>query len=168
MLSLWRTILFILCNDTFYYSMANVQTCKLLSHIFALALSVKEIKNCSFYLEKVGNGHEVQFSQLRHLMANVTFCKWLTRFCACSYRFRDINVSHFLPSKCRSKSRWTIFSIAPFDDKILKSTNIIFLLFLFSLSTTCDRELTHRQTNMAIGEIAGLPKDISSIKWNIV
>ena len=57
--------------------MANVKIYKCLPHIFALDLTILEIQFKICYLQKVGQGHEVQFSQLYHLMANVKNYKFL-------------------------------------------------------------------------------------------
>ena len=52
-----------------HHSMANIQICKRLPHIFALALTVSDIKILSFELQNIGQGSGVQFSQLHHSMA---------------------------------------------------------------------------------------------------
>ena len=44
-----------------------------------------------FNLQKVGEDHGFQFSQLHYSMANVKISKLLPHiFCASSYRFRDL------------------------------------------------------------------------------
>ena len=56
--------------------MANVRIYKGLLHNFALALTVSEILTfIFFYIQKVGQGHGVQFLQRRYSMANVRIHK---------------------------------------------------------------------------------------------
>ena len=69
-------------------------------------------------IQKVGQGHRVQFRQLYHSMA---ICQNLqmssTHSCASFYRYRDIKMLNYLPPKSRSRSKSKIFAITPFDGK---------------------------------------------------
>ena len=56
--------------------MANIQFYNSCPVHFALAFTVSEILTfLIFDLHKVGQDHRVEFSQLRHLMANIKICK---------------------------------------------------------------------------------------------
>ena len=75
--------------------------------IFALALIISETKNKMFDLQKVGQGHGMQFSQLQHSMANVKITNVSHNFCASSHRFRDIKILFFLPPIFKSRrEKW--------------------------------------------------------------
>ena len=48
---------------------------------------------------------------------NKIYKRCFLHFSASSNRFRCINISNFLPSKSRSRSRSTLFRLTPFDGK---------------------------------------------------
>ena len=73
-----------------------------ISRALASALNLFEI--LIFYLEKVGRGHGVQLSQLRHSTADIE-----------TYESR---ISHYSAIRKIRPSSWpTTFTMAPFDDK---------------------------------------------------
>ena len=82
----------------------------------ATSYRFRDIQSLHFYLQKVGEGHGVQFSQIHHLMATVKINKCLPHVSALALtRFRNIKMYFFLPSKCRSISQSTIIAITSFD-----------------------------------------------------
>ena len=83
-------------------------------------------------LEKVGNGHGVQFSQLHHSMTNVKIYKCLQHIFALALTISEIYIfKNFLPPKIRSRSWSAIFAITPKANvKIYKCLPQIFALAL--------------------------------------
>ena len=101
------------------------QNLQILSHAFALLLTVSEIKK---YLQEVGRGHGVKFSHnytIRSQMLKST--KTPSYFCATSYHFRD---KQKLTSKSRWKPRRTIFAIRRVDGKC-KNLQTSFFYFCY-------------------------------------
>ena len=69
------------------------------------------------YFNKVGQCHEVQFSQLHRSMANVKNLRMFLHIFELALTFSEIKMLNFLPLKSRSRSRCAIFAIIPFDGK---------------------------------------------------
>ena len=76
--------------------MANVKIYKCLPQIFALALTVSEIKKHKmFAFQKTGHGHGVCSVELIRSMANVKIYKSPIYFCVSTYHFRNIKMLIF-------------------------------------------------------------------------
>ena len=69
---------------------------KVVTCILTLALTISEITFPIFYLQNVGQGHRVQFSQRGYLMVNIKICKSRSlHFYASSNNFRYITFQIF-------------------------------------------------------------------------
>ena len=101
------------------HSMENIKIYKCRSVYFLLTETVSDILTFQImYPQKAGRGNGIRFSQWCHLVANIKICKGSPmHYCASSNRFSHIDVSNFLPSKSRSRSRSKIFAMMPFDGK---------------------------------------------------
>ena len=83
---------------------------------FVLALNVTEITKFQIcYLQKVGQSHGLQFSQLHHLIANDKIYKYLPYIFVLALSVSEILKKLNLLLKSRSKLQSAIFSITPFD-----------------------------------------------------
>ena len=72
----------------------------------------------TFYLQKVGLGHGVQFSCWHNSIGNIKIYKRLRLIFVQTLTISDIlKFIYFLPSKSRSKSSSTIFAMTTFDSK---------------------------------------------------
>ena len=102
-------------NNTFRWQMSKSTN---VYHTFcASAYHFRDIKCQICHLQKVVQDHGVLFSQLHHFMTNVKIYECLAHFCASSYRFGDLTILNFWPSKSWTKSWSAIFAITPFDVK---------------------------------------------------
>ena len=72
-----------------------------------------------FDLQKVDQGHEIQFSQWHHSIVglNVNIYKRFRHIFVIALIFRDIKILNLLASKSMSRSPSTIFEVIPFDGK---------------------------------------------------
>ena len=100
---------------------------------YSLALNISEILTFQIvYLQKVGQGHEVQFSQWGHSMANIKIYKSRSvYFYVSSNLFRDINVFICYLRNSRSRSQSTIFAMLYFHGEY-RNLQTSFLHFGFS------------------------------------
>ena len=74
-----------------YHSLTNIQIFKSRSVDFCASSHRFIVKKIGlFYLQKVGQGHGVQFSQLHHLMANVNIYKCLKHIFALAFTVSEI------------------------------------------------------------------------------
>ena len=140
--------------------MANVKNLQMsLTHFLASSYRFKYIKqNQIVYLQRVGQGDGLQFSQLHHSTANVKSTNVWHIF-ALALTVSNINFFNIWPPKSTSRSRSTIFSISPFDGKCqnLLTTFSTFLILakMWPVRTILTDRQSHRETDkpMAISEI---------------
>ena len=86
---------------------------------------LRDIKMLHLYLQKVGHGHRVQFSQLHHSMANVKIFKCpCTHFYASSYRFRYMKIFYLFTSTKQVKVKEYNFRNYTIRQQMSKSTNV--------------------------------------------
>ena len=94
-----------------------------MTRFFAISRTVSVM--CTFQICNFHNlihDHRVQDSQWSHSMANIKLYKSPTwAFFASSHRFRNIHISKFVTSKCRSRSWCSTFAVAQCDDVMINT-----------------------------------------------
>ena len=128
------------CNFAITPLNGNYRTLQIFPTHFFLALAISKIYNFQIlYLQKVGQGHGVQFSQTPFDGRCQNLQMSPAHFRANSYRFRYIQIKKISPTKSRSKGQSKILAITPFDGKY-QNLQTPFLHFWFSLRyALCER-----------------------------